>query len=314
MDEMTAFAPATVGNACVGYDILGFALDAPGDEVTVRRIDEPEVRIDDITGVVTDLPSRPEENTATASLIAMRRALGLEFGFEVSLKKGIPLGSGMGGSAASAVGAVVAAEAVIDEELSDGQRLDFSLSGESVASGARHADNAAPCLFGGLVLTRSVEPLDVVSIPVPEEIRCAVAYPNIRVDTRRARSVIPDEMPLSRYVDQSKHLAGFVSGCHSGDVELIARSMRDVLVEPHRAELIPGFDAVRKAAEEAGSLAASISGAGPSVFAWCPGGVDATRIAGAMAEAFDGAGCVADTWTGPVADEGARVLRSEDGK
>lgn len=305
LEKITAFGPATVGNAAVGFDILGFALEEPGDRVTVERIDEPEVDLAEISGLVTDLPEEPEQNTATAGLVRLVEERDLEFGFRVSIDKGIPLGGGLGGSAASAVAAVWAAAQLLDDGLGRTEILDFALTGEAAATGARHADNVTPCLYGGLTLTRSIDPVDVVEIPVPDEIRCAVASPKWRIDTRRARQAIPGRLELADYVEQSANLAGFVAGCYRDDPELIGRSMSDVLVEPHRAELIPGFASVRRAALEAGALGASISGAGPAVFGWCRAGDD-QRVASAMAEAFSDHVEDVSVWSGPVGRGGVR--------
>lgn len=307
----TAFAPATVGNAAVGFDILGFALASPGDRVTVERIEEPEVRIGEITGVVTDLPGAPKENTATVGLLQMIDDLELGHGFRVTIDKGIYLGSGMGGSAASAVAAALAADAVVDRKLSREELLRYALLGESAATGSLHADNVTPCLFGGLTMTRSIEPIDVATIPVPDEIRCALVYPHRRLDTRRAREVIPDQFELETVIEQSANLAGFVTGCHQGDLGLIGRSLRDVMIEPHRASLIPGFSSVYSAAMEVGALGCSISGAGPSVFAWASAeAVDS--VGTAMAEAFRAAGSETSVWTGPVSRRGAHVIENSD--
>ena len=304
----TAFAPATVGNVAVGFDILGFALEMIGDRVTVERIDEPTVRIDEITGIVTDLPTRPDENTATVGLVQLIDDLGLDFGFEVSIEKGIPLGSGMGGSAASAVGAIVAADALLDQEMTREHQLEYALLGESVASGDVHGDNVTPCLCGGLTLTRSLEPVDVVSIPIPDDIRCAIVYPHRRIDTQRARKVIPGKLPLKSYVQQSANLAGFIAGCYRGDYDLIRRSMADMLIEPHRAPLIPGFSAVCNAAEEAGAMGCSISGSGPSLFAWCTPPEQVEAVAEGMVEAFESEGVEATSWTSAISNQGAHVV------
>jgi homoserine kinase len=306
-DTATAFAPATVGNVAVGFDILGFALEGPGDRVTVRRIDEPTVRIDEITGVVTDLPTRPDENTATVGLCQLIDELELDRGFEVSIDKGIPLGSGMGGSAASAVGAIVAANRLLDDPLTREEMLGYALLGESVASGDVHGDNVTPCLFGGLTLTRSLEPLDVVEIPVPDAIRCIVAYPHQRIDTQRARKVIPGKLPLKSFVEQSANLAGFIAGCYREDIALIERSLADMLIEPHRAPLIQGFSAVRQAALASGALGCSISGSGPSIFAWCHSAAEAEEVESAMLAAFDDQEIEADAWRSGANSDGARI-------
>ena len=307
-DVATALAPASVGNVAVGFDILGFALEQPGDRVSVAKIDEPTVRIGEITGEVTDLPTRPDENTATVGLVQLIDDRELEFGFEVSIEKGIPLGSGMGGSAASAVGGVVAANALLEEGLTREEMLSYALLGESVASGDVHGDNVTPCLWGGLTLTRSLDPVDIVSIPVPDRIRCVLVYPNRRIDTQRARKVIPGKLPLKSFVEQSANLAGFISGCYRGDFDLIERSMSDMLIEPHRAPLIPGFSKVCRAARDAGALGCSISGSGPSIFAWCDGDERAGIVEGAMAEAFDEESIEASSWQSSVNEKGAHLI------
>jgi homoserine kinase len=303
----TAFAPATVGNVAVGFDILGFATDSVGDTVTVHRIDEPTVEIGEITGVVTDLPTKADENTATVGLVQLIAECGLDFGFRVDIEKGIPLGSGMGGSAASAVAAIVAAAELCDQELSRKDLLSYALLGESVASGEVHGDNVTPCLYGGLTLTRSLEPIDVIEIPVPDDICCVLVNPKQRIDTFRARQVIPKELPLKVFVHQSANLAGFISACYRGDIELLRRSLRDMLIEPHRAPLIKGFGKVRHAALEEGALGCSISGSGPSVFAWVENEKDGERVREAMVEAFSHEGVDASAWISPVSCPGAHL-------
>lgn len=308
LTQATAFAPATVGNVAVGFDILGFATDSVGDRVTVHRIDEPSVEVGEISGVVTDLPRKADENTATVGLVQLIADLGLDYGFRVDIEKGIPLGSGMGGSAASAVAAVVAALALIDEDLPREDVLGYALLGESVASGDVHGDNVTPCLYGGLTLTRNLEPLDVIEIPVPDDICCVLVKPKYRIDTMQARKVIPRELPLKDFVHQSANLAGFISGCYRGDLNLIRRSLSDMLIEPHRAPLIPGFGKVRHAALDHGALGCSISGSGPSIFAWCETKDDGEEVRDAMVAAFAGEDIEANAWISPVSCEGARVI------
>ncbi len=308
-DFATAFAPATVGNVAVGFDILGFATDSIGDRVTVRRIDEPTVRIDTIEGVVTDLPRKADENTATVGLVQLIDDQELDFGFEVDIDKGIPLGSGMGGSAASAVGAIVAANGLLDEDLGLERMLCYALLGESVASGAIHGDNVTPCLYGGLTLTRALDPVDVVRIPVPESIFCVLVNPKLRIDTHEAREVIPTKLPLKDYVRQSANLAGFLAGCYRNYTEMIRRSLLDMLIEPHRAPLIRGFGKVRQAALDEGALGCSISGSGPSVFAWCEGRESANAARDAMVAAFAGEDIEARAWVSSVDVPGARILK-----
>lgn len=307
----TAFAPAGVGNVAVGFDVLGHALDAVGDRVTVRRTDRPGVEIEEIVGSPEPLPTDPAQNTATAGLIALLDDQALPHGFAVRIEKAIPLGSGMGGSAASAVGAMVAANALLERPLSPHEMLRYALIGETVASGSAHADNIAPGLFGGLTLVRSSDPVDIVRIPVPPAIRCVLVHPHLRLDTRVARGVLPREIPLGLHARQSANLAGFVAGCLTGDLGLIGRSFVDLVAEPHRARLIPGFAAVKDAALGAGSLGCSISGAGPSLFAWCADEHVAAGVRDAMVAAFAGEGIAADAYLSPVDAPGARVVEAE---
>lgn len=237
----TASAPATVGNVAVGFDILGFALEAVDDRITVRRIDEPIVRIKAITGTATDLPTEADRNTATAGLLQLIEEIDVEGGFEVEIDKGIPLGSGTGGSAASAVGGIVAAASLLEMDLSRETMMHYALIGETIASGDRHGDNIAPSLFGGLTLVR-VDPPDVIELPVPEGLTCVLVHPHVEIETSRARAVVPGAFELSTYVEQSTRLGGLIAGCYRGDVDLIGESLEDVLIEPHRASLVPGFE------------------------------------------------------------------------
>lgn len=304
---MTAFGPATVANVAVGFDILGFAFDGPGDRVAVTR--DPKVDgvvVESITGVVTDLPRDPVRNTASVALLSLLREAKPGFGFRVSIDKGIALGSGMGGSAASAVAAVVAGERLLDTRLSRERMLVHCLEGERAASGAAHADNAAACLYGGLVAVIADTP-EVVELPLPDGISCVVVHPHLRIDTRDARAVLPREIALSDHVAQSMKLAGFLAGCYGGDTERIRRSMVDLLVEPARSKLIPGFAAAQAAAREAGALGLAIAGSGPSVFAWVDSNETAARVEAEVRQVFARNGVETDGWVGSVRRRGASV-------
>ena len=305
-----AFAPASVGNVGVGFDILGHALAGAGDRVDVQLIDQGEVRIAGIHGADRELPLQPEKNTAGAALLALRQQLGCAEGFEISIHKGIPFGSGMGGSAASAVAALVAANALLAQPLALSALYPLALSGEAVASGSRHGDNVAPMLLGGLAL--AVGERAPVKLPVHENLICAHAHPHCALETRAARAALAGHYSLSEFVAQSGHLALFLTGVAQGDRELIAAGLRDVLIEPRRAALIPGFAAVKQAALQAGALGAAISGAGPSVFAWCWGEADAHRAGRAMVEAFAAADLAADLLVGAVDAPGARLIAVDD--
>ncbi|HET8898256.1 MAG TPA: homoserine kinase [Rhodanobacteraceae bacterium] len=304
-DVATAFAPASVGNVGVGFDILGHTLAGAGDRVTVRRIDAAEVRIEAIRGVAIELPREAARNTAGTALLSLRAALGLPFGFAVEIDKGIALGSGMGGSAASAVAALVAANAVLDEPLPHEALYPFALDGEAVASGGRHGDNVGPMLLGGLVLATDT---GLTRLPVPAGLHCALVHPHVVVETRRAREALAGEYVLSSFVRQSAHLAQLLSACYRGDKAALRGALDDVLVEPRRASLVPGFEAVKRAALDCGVIGASISGAGPSLFAWCDDAAQAERAAAAMQQAFAAQGIDADALVSPVDGPAAEVL------
>ena len=300
----TAAAPASVGNVGVGFDILGHAIVGPVDRVTVERMDSPEVRIVGVEGVVSGLPLEAERNTAGRALLALRSHLGLTHGFSLRIEKGIPLGSGMGGSAASCVAALVAANAVLEPPAPLEVVYQCALTGESAASGAPHGDNVGAMLLGGLVLATHDR---LVPIPVPEGLTCVLVHPHRILETRTARAVLQVPFELPRFVEQSANLALVLAGCYRGDLDDIRAGLRDVLVEPLRAPLVDGFAPVKAAALEQGALGASLSGGGPSIFAWCTRD-RAERIALAMEQAFRAASIDCDVWISPVAAPAARVV------
>lgn len=303
----TVFAPASVGNVAVGFDVLGHSFQAIGDRVTARRSQEPGVRITAIHGVATELPTEPEGNTAGMGVLSMVRELDLDFGVELSIEKGIPLGSGLGGSAASAVAAVVAMDALLPQPLSKIELLKFAMKGEQVASGTVHVDNIAPSLFGGLVLTVGVDNPYVKQIPVPRSVRCVLVHPHMMLATREARQLLKRSIDLSDVIWQSANLAGFLTGCFTDDLQLIRASLEDVIVEPQRKVLIPGFQAVKDGAMAQGALGCSISGAGPTVFAWCEES-QAQRVRDAMVSGFTAHGLECDAWVSTLEPIGARVI------
>lgn len=303
--EARAFAPASVANVAVGFDLLGYAVQGVGDTVTVRRIDTPQVRIAAIRGTTVALPLEAARNTAGAALIALREALALPFGFELEIDKGIPLSSGMGGSAASCVAALVAANALLDVPLSREQLYLYSLEGEAVASGSRHGDNLGPMFLGGLVLSTLQR---MVPVPVPSAWHSLLVHPDAVLETRRAREALAGDYRLGEFVAQSSNLALVLAGCHAGDEALVRAGLRDVLIEPRRAPLIGGFAAAKAAALAAGAMGASISGAGPSVFAWFATRAAAEAAAPAVQAAFAAAGFDSQHWVSPLQCPGARLL------
>lgn len=263
MDEVRVLSPATVSNVVCGFDCLGFALAEPCDEMTVRKIDERAVRI--INRDDYDLPSDPAKNVAGVALQALMDAARSDFGFEVEITKHIKPGSGIGSSSASSCGAVVAANKLIGERFSKLELVRFAMEGEFLASGSRHADNAAPCVYGGFTLVRSAEPLDIVSIDFPPMF-VTVIHPQIEIKTAEARAILPKDVPLKDAVCNWSNLGAFVAALANGDYELLSRSMVDMIVEPVRKSLIPKFDDVKTASLSAGALGGGISGSGPSIF------------------------------------------------
>jgi homoserine kinase len=306
-ERATAFAPASVGNVGIGFDILGFSVEALGDRVSVARRSAPGVTIGAVSGIAGELPREPRDNTAGRALQALHDAVQPGFGFVLEIDKGIPLGSGLGGSAASAVGAVVAANALLPTPCTREELLKFAMAGEAVASGARHVDNIAPSLYGGLVLTVGIDEPRVKQIPVPAGIRAVVVHPHMFVATARARAILKESVELADFVWQTAHLAGFISGCYTDDLDMIRASLEDVVIEPQRRALIPGFHDVRGAAMGAGALGCSISGAGPAMFAWALE-ASAHAVLGAMQHEFKVRGLTSSGWVVDMRRAGARLI------
>jgi len=305
---VSAFAPASVGNVGVGFDLLGHAIEGIGDWVTARRVEAPGVIIESIRGTATKLPADPMKNTAGRAALAVLEAADADFGVCLDIHKGIPLSSGLGGSAASASAAVTAVNRLLPEPLPLEMLYQYALIGEAVSSGDRHGDNVGPQLYGGLVLAT---PVRVVPVPVPPDLHTAVVHPDYHVETRVARQVLGQPIGIADHVRQQARFALVLAGCFQADYELIAEGLEDVLIEPRRAALIPGFAAVRQAALDAGALGASISGAGPSLFAWCRGRPAAEVCARAMREAFARSGLDAQAHISPVAARGAHIVNPE---
>ena len=309
-DRALAFAPASVGNVAVGFDVLGYSAPFTGDRVRAARTAARGVRIAGISGIVVDLPVAVERNTAGTAVAAMAEALDLDFGFELTIEKGIPLGSGLGGSAASAVAAVVAANALLDRPLDPLRLLKFAMQGEQVASGTAHIDNIAPSLYGGLVLCVGIDDPHIKQIPVPSIVRSVLVRPHRILETRGARAILGRSVTLSDVVWQQANLAGFVAGCFTADLPLIAASLEDVLIEPQRKSLIPGFQAVKNAAMSRGALGCSISGAGPTMFAWAED-VKADEIRAGMVDAFRAEGITSDAWITRIEPVGAKIVKEQ---
>ncbi|MEO8459734.1 MAG: homoserine kinase [Dokdonella sp.] len=303
--QATAFAPSSIGNVAVGFDILGQSFTGCGDRAVVQRVLKRGVRINAIRGCVTDLPLDPERNTAGRALLALCDEVQADFGFEVELEKGIPLGSGMGGSAASCVAALVAANSLLDAPMRVEDLYPFALEGETIASGTRHGDNVGPCLLGGLVLAANGR---LLRINVPDAWHCAVVHPDAVLETRHAREALRGNYALTDFVAQSSNLALVLAGCWRSDVALVRAGLADVLIEPRRAPLIGGFDAVKRAALDHAAIGAGISGSGPSVFAWFEDRAAAKLAATAMCAAFEQAGFASQAFVSPVNGPAAQIV------
>ena len=308
MTSVTAFAPATVSNVACGFDVLGFALDAPGDEVTAR-LTGTGVRIDTILGDGGRLPRDAAKNTAGVAALALLTTLGERRGVALTIRKGLPLSSGLGGSAASAAAAVVAVDAVLGSRVPIETLIACALEGERMGAGSAHADNIAPSLCGGLVLVRRPNPPDVVCLPVPAGLTAVVVHPDLEIETARARALIGDTVRLADAVQQWANLGSLVDGLHRGDFALIGRSLEDTIAEPRRASLVPGLAAIKRAALDAGALGCGLSGSGPSIFALCASREAALPVADAMTLAVRAEiGGDVQTYVSPIASQGARVL------
>jgi len=311
MKEVRVFAPATVANVAVGFDILGFAINRPGDEIVARlNPDIKGIKIVAITGTGDKvLPYELMENTAGVAAYTLLKHLGKEdLGIELEVHKKMPFGSGLGSSAASAAGAVVAVNELLGAPLSRESLLYFSVLGEEVADGSFHADNVAPSLVGGITLIRSNESLDIHHLPVPKNLQVAVVHPDIEILTRDARAVLSDTISLKKAIRQTGSLASFITALYTNDLPLLGRSLEDHIVEPQRKQLIKGFDDVKKAALDRGALGCSISGAGPSVFALCDSGYLAQAAGQGMQEAFALHGVSSQLYVSPINQDGVVIL------
>lgn len=300
------FAPASVANVACGFDILGFAIDKPGDEIVVRFSDTPGFRITKITGAKGKLPKTIEKNTAGFAAQKLLEHLGeTERGIEMEIRKKMPFGSGLGSSAASAVGGAMAINELFNCPLTKRELLPFAVAGEQIADGAYHADNVAPSLIGGMILIRNNAELDIHRLVIPNFLYASVVYPHVQVLTKDSREVLNDTVSFKQSIEQSGNLAGLIVGLYNSNLDLISRSLQDVIVEPQRAQLIPHFYKVKEAAMNNGALGCSISGAGPSIFALSANTLIAENVGEAMKKVFIDNKIEADLFISPINQEGA---------
>lgn len=305
MKKVMVHAPGTVANLVCGFDILGLALNEPNDIMELTLLDEPVVRI--INRDAFDLPTEPEKNVAGVVLLSIMEKTGHQFGFEVTIEKHIKPGSGIGSSAASAAGAAVGAGFLLGNAFSTDELVQFAMNGEKLASGVKHADNIAPCILGGVSLIRCIHPLDIVRVDAPE-LHVTVVHPQIEVRTSDARQILREKIYLKDAIRQWGNIAGLVTGFNKGDYDLIGRSLEDVIIEPLRSLLIPGFDEVKKGCKEAGALGGGISGSGPSVFMLSKDRNTALEVEKVMKGVYERIGIAYHTYVTTINNQGVKVI------
>lgn len=306
MDYLKIFAPATVANVSCGFDSLGFAVDAIGDEMTFTKTTEKGVKITNITGA--DLTYNVDENAASAVVKKILIAAEADFGIELSIHKGFSPGSGLGSSAASAAGAAFGTNQLLGNIYSELELTKFAMFGEEVACGTQIADNVAAAIYGGFVLVRSYNPLEIIKLPVPNALRVVAIHPQIEVKTKDAREVLPKEVPLKDAVTQWANVAGLISGLYTDNYNLISNSLVDIIVEPARKPLIPFFDNVKNSALKAGALGAGISGSGPTIFALCKGDAIAESVYKSIQESYKNTGINFEMFISKVNPEGIKII------
>jgi homoserine kinase len=309
MISATAFAPATVSNVACGFDVLGFALDTPGDEVTAH-LGGRGVRIEAIENDGGRLPRDASKNTAGIAAQALLDRLRETRGVALTIRKGLPLSSGLGGSAASACAAVVAVDALFGAKSTPATLMACAFEGERAGAGSAHADNIAPAICGGLVLVRRATPLDVVHLPIPDGLTAVIVHPDLEIETAKARALLGTTVALSDAVQQWANLGALIHALHTSDFALMSRALEDTIAEPRRAPLVPGLAAIKAAAAAAGALGSSLSGSGPSLFALCPDTTTGARVAQEMAAAVrrEIGGRDPEVYVSAIARRGARVL------
>ncbi len=306
MNEIKLFSPATVANVSCGFDVLGFCLDSIGDEMVIRKTEEKGVRITKIEGY--DLPFEVEKNVAGVSALAMYKAANPDCGFEIEIYKHIKPGSGVGSSSASAVGSVYGMNVLLGNPYSKTELTAFAMKGEAVASQSEHADNIAPALFGGFTLVKSLDPLEILQIPTPSDLCAVVIHPQIEIKTADARKILPETIALKNAINQWSNVGSLIHGLHTNDYDLISRSLEDVVVEPFRSQLIPGFETIKKAALGNGALGTGISGSGPSVFSLCKTEATAIKVEKAIRQTYKNQNIPFEIYVSKINLEGIKHL------
>lgn len=307
MNEIKIFSPATVANVACGFDVLGFCLDSVGDEMVIRKVAKKGIFITKIEGGF-DLPYETELNVAGVSALAMYEATKPDCGFEIEINKKIKPGSGIGSSAASAVGSVFGMNELLGRPYTKTQLTEFAIKGEALASKCEHADNLAPALFGGFTLVKSISPLEILEIPSPDDLYATIIHPQIEIKTSEARAILPKEVTLSNAITQWANLGSLIHALHTSDYGLIEKSLHDVIVEPYRSQLIPHYNEVKTAVLKAGALGAGISGSGPSIFTLNKGIETAQKVAVSMKNVYSKTNIDFDIHITKINTDGIKIL------
>jgi len=306
MNEIKIFSPATVANVSCGFDVLGFCLDSVGDDMVIRKTDKKGIFITKIVGF--DLPYETELNVAGVSALAMYNAIDVDFGFEIEIYKNIKPGSGIGSSAASAVGSVFGMNELLGRPFNKTELTAFAIKGEAIASKCEHADNLAPALFGGFTLVKSINPVQILEIPSPTDLYATIIHPQIEIKTSESRAVLPKEVALNDAITQWANVGSLVHALHTSDYNLLKDSLHDVIVEPHRSKLIPHYNDVKKASLQAGALGCGISGSGPSIFSLSKGLETANNIKEAINNVYANTGIEFDIHVSKINTEGVKIV------
>ena len=308
--KIRVFAPATVANVGSGFDIFGFALNTPGDEVDLCITSKPGVQIKNIISDFEDLPSEPDKNTAGVSIAAMLEYINADYGVALDLYKKMPIGSGLGSSAASAVASVYALNCLLQEPLKINELLGLAIAGEKITSGdSIHLDNIAACLYGGFILVRSRDPLDIISIPTPDDLYCTIIHPRISIKTSESRQLLKKQISLDSAITQWGNVAGMIAALFKKDYNLLSRSLKDVVAQPVRSILIPYFEDLASSAIKAGALGCSISGSGPSLFALSNSKVKADQIGSAFKKVLDNHDVQNDVYVSKINQQGPKIIK-----
>ncbi|TXE12091.1 homoserine kinase [Seonamhaeicola algicola] len=306
MNEIKIFSPATVANVACGFDVLGFCLDNVGDTMVIRKVETKGIKITHIEGF--NLPYEAHQNVAGVSALAMYEALDIDFGFEIEIYKNIKPGSGIGSSAASAVGSVFGMNELLGRPFSKTQLTEFAMKGEALASKCEHADNLAPAMFGGFTLVKGIKPLQILEIPSPDDLYATIIHPQIEIKTSESRAVLPKEVSLSNAITQWSNVGSLIHALHTNNYNLIKDSLHDVIIEPHRSKLIPHYQEVKNSMINAGALGACISGSGPSIFSLCKGEETAQKVAEAIKNVYNSTGIDFDIHVSKINTIGIKIL------